>query len=208
MRTAIFELLLATALAATLLAQQVVPVEQEPRHRTVYENAWVRALDVRFDVGVASLYHRHALHNVAVRIVGGVTRGDPLGAEGTPQHVPSGRVVFHSASPPYVHRVVNVGTNAVHIIDVELLGQQRVATVGTTDDVGGHVVEIENVHVRVSRVRIKAGESLLAHTHTRGWLDVAVSGGKPGEVAWHDAGRPVAVAGGATGLEWIEIEPR
>lgn len=199
---------LVTLLASTLLAQQIVPVEQEPRHRTVYENRWVRALDVRFDAGAESQYHRHALHNVAVRIVGGVTRGDPIGGQGTAQHVPSGRAVFHSASPPYVHRVVNVGMNAVHIIDVELLAQQPVAVVGGADDVVGHVVEIENPHVRVSRVRIKAGESLPAHTHVRGWLDVVVSGGTPGAVAWHDAGRPAAVEGRAAGLEWIEVEPR
>jgi hypothetical protein len=209
MRTAICDFaLLVSSLAASVLAQPVVPVEQEPRHRTAYENAWLRVLDVRFDAGMASLFHRHALNNVAVRIVGGTTRADPVDGEGRPLLVPTGRVVFYLASPPYVHRVVNVGAAAVHIVDVELLGARPVQTTGTIDDMSGHVVEIENEHVRVSRVRLGPGVSLPAHTHARGWLDVVIAGEVPGSIAWHDAARPVAISGRPAGLEYVEIEPK
>lgn len=195
--------------AWTLLAQQVVPVHQEPRHRPVFENGFVRALDVRFDVGTASLYHRHALPNIAVRIVGGITRADPIDGLGTPVDTPAGRVTWYSASPPYVHRVVNVGAGPVHIVDVELLGRPLAPTAASADDVQGHTVEVDNAQVRVSRVRLAPGTSLPIHTHPRGWLEVIVSGGSPGAVAWHDAGRHAdAVTAGAAAREWIEIEPR
>ena len=62
------------------LAQSVVPVEKEPHHRVAFENTWVRVLDVGFPAGAASLFHRHALNNVAIRIVGGTTRADPVEA--------------------------------------------------------------------------------------------------------------------------------
>ena len=90
----------------------------------------MRVLDVGFPAGAASLFHRHSLNNVAIRIVGGTTRADPVGGEGRPQLVPTGRVVFYSASPPYEHRVVNVGTSAVRILDVELLGTRPAADTG------------------------------------------------------------------------------
>jgi quercetin dioxygenase-like cupin family protein len=199
--------LLATLLASTLVAQPIVPVEQEPHHRTVLQNPWVRVLDVRFGVGVTSGFHRHSLNNVAVRIVGGTTRADTMDGEGQPRVVAAGSVVYYSASPPYVHRVANAGAGDVQIVDVELSGARVVAVPGAPDDVAKHVVEIENEHVRVSRVRLGPGESLAAHTHTRGWLEVRVSG-EPGKVAWYEAGAMNAIAAASAGLEFVEVEPR
>ena len=59
------------------------------------------------------------------------------------------------------------------------------ADTGASDDLARHVVEVENEHVRVTRVQLGPGESLPAHTHRRGWLAVIVAGRKPGEFAWH-----------------------
>ena len=202
-------LLAMTVVAVSLvLAQAVVPVHDEPHHTTVLDNAWVRVLDVHFAVGVDSLFHRHALHNVAVRIAGGTIRSDQIGAEGTPREVRSGSVMFNSASPPYVHRVVNVGPAAVHIVDVELSGARTPVESTAADDLSRHVVEIDNEHVRVSRVTLRPGESLSAHTHSRGWLDVILTGPNQGAIAWHDAGRRTSGAHTTTALEFIEIEPR
>jgi len=194
--------------SAAALVQPIVPVEQEPHHRTVLQNAWLRVLDVRFDVGVTSGFHRHSLNNVAVRLVGGTTRADTIDGEGQPRVVATGSVVYYSASPPYVHRVANVGTGAVRIVDVELSGARAAATSGAADETAKHVVEIENEHVRVSRVRLGPGESLAAHTHPRGWLEVVVTGQEPGRVAWHAAAGKVAVAAQPTGVELVEVEPR
>ena len=202
-----FALVMATA-GVTVLMQPVVPVEQEPHHRTVLHNTWVRVLDVRFDAGVTSGFHRHSLNNVAVRVVGGTTRADTIDGEGQSRVVATGSVMYYSASPPYVHRVSNVGTGAVRIADVELSGARAVATSGAADDTAKHVVEIENEHVRVSRVRLGPGESLAAHTHPRGWLEVVVIGQEPGKVAWRDSAGKVAIAAQPTGVEVVEVEPR
>ena len=190
------------------LAQSVVPVEKEPHHRVAFENTWVRVLDVGFPAGVASLFHRHALNNVAIRIVGGTTRADPVGGEGRPQLVPTGRVVYYSASPPYEHRVVNVGPSAVRILDVELFGATSAADSSVDDDLARHVVEVENEHVRVTRVQLGPGESLAAHTHRRGWLAVVVAGRKPGEFAWHLPGSGLSVGQAAHPVDIVEIEPK
>ena len=201
-------LVIAMVAGSLTLAQSVVPVEKEPRHRVAFENTWVRVLDVGFPAGAESLCHRHALHNVAIRIVGGTTRADPVGGKGRPQYVPTGRVVFHSASPPYEHRVVNVGTSAVRIVDVELFGARLTADTGASDDLAWHVVEIENEYLRVTRVLLGPGESLPAHTHQRGWLAVTVAGRTPGEFAWHGPGSRVSVGEAAERVDLVEIEPK
>ncbi len=193
------------AAGALAVARSVVPVQEEPHHTPVFENAWVRVLDVRFPAGAESLHHRHALHNVAVRIVGGTTRADPVGGQGVPRYSPTGSVVFHSASPPYVHRVVNVGTAPVHIVDVELPGARPASDIRAADDLARHVVEIDNAHVRVSRVRPPSGESLPAHTHQRGWLHLVVTGLQPGAFSWHEAGHQLSIAAPATPIELVEI---
>ena len=200
-----FTIVVAGSLA---VAQTIVPVQEEPHHTPVFENAWVRVLDVRFRPGDESLHHRHALHNVAVRITGGTTRADPIGGQGVPRYSPAGSVVFHSASPPYVHRVVNVGTLPVHIVDVELRGAALVSDARADDDPAGHVVEVDNEHVRVSRVRVPPGQSLPAHAHQRGWLHLVVAGPQPGAFAWHQPGRQTPILATAEAIEFVEIEPK
>ena len=74
------------------VAQIVVPVEQEPQHRLTLENAYVRVLDATFPPGYVSLFHRHSQDNVSVRITTDMMRIDLLGAEGTAQVAPVGRV--------------------------------------------------------------------------------------------------------------------
>lgn len=208
MRTFGYPFAIVAVAGSLAVAQTVVPVHEEPHHTPVFENPWVRVLDVRFQAGVESLYHRHALHNVAIRITGGTTRADPVGGEGVPRYSPTGSVVFHSASPPYVHRVVNVGTAPVHIVDVELPGARAASDSRAADDLAQHVVEIDNEHVRVSRVRLRPGEPLSAHSHPRGWLHLMVGGSKPGAFAWHAAGHQASIAAEATPVEVVEIEPK
>lgn len=194
--------------ASLVLAQTVVPVHDEPHHATVLQNTWLRVLDVHFDAGVESLFHRHGVHNVAVRIVGGTIRSDTPDGPGNPRQVADGSVAFNSASPPYVHRVVNVGPAAVHIVDVELSGARPSIGSTSADDLARHVVEIDNEHVRVSRITLQPGESLPSHTHARGWLDVLVTGPKRGAPTWHGAGDKTSVASATTVFEVVEVEPK
>jgi quercetin dioxygenase-like cupin family protein len=195
---------------AGLLTQvpSIVPVEQEPHHRTAFENPWVRVLDVAFPAGTTSLFHRHALNNVAIRIVGGTTRADPVGGEGTPRDVPTGSVLFYSASPPYEHRVANVGPSPVRILDIELSGASVATDTSVDDDLARHAVEVGNAHVRVTRVRLESSASLRSHTHQRGWLAVVIAGGTPGQFAWHQAGARVSVGGAGEPVDVVEVEPK
>jgi hypothetical protein len=196
------------ARSGTRTAQsEPVPVEQEPAHRPVFRNASVAVLDVRFPPGYTSLFHTHASDNVSVRIETSLTRVDQVDTPGVPNTPPVGRVAFNSATPPYTHRVVNLGTTPIFTFDVELLAPSPVALrPATSDDMAGHEVVIDNARVRASRIRLGSGAAPVGpHTHRRGWLEVRVTGARAGTYVWHDAGDQVTLDP-RTATEFVEVE--
>jgi len=185
----------------------VVPVEQEPQHHPVFKNDVLAVIDVHFPPGYTSLFHRHSNDNVSVRIATAPTRTDTLTETGAPQTAVVGRLVFNSASPPYVHRVANIGETTIHIIDIEVLAKQPTRRADVADELASHEVVVENDRVRLSRIVLAPGATLPAHRHPAGWLEVVVRGGEPGSYRWHDPGdRMPALAAGAEGREIAEIE--
>lgn len=186
----------------------IVPVEKEPQHREVFRNAVLALLDVRFPPGYTSLFHTHSNDNVSVRIATGPTRIDTLQEQGSEQTALVGRVVFNSATPPYTHRVANLGTSLIRILDIEILATAPTPTTLATDDLARHEVIVDNPRVRISRIVLDTNEHLTNHTHPRGWLTTVVRGYPgPGEYFWQEAGsqaRPVE--GGPGGTERVEIE--
>jgi hypothetical protein len=198
----------ATAVALIAQAPTVVPVEREPQHREVFRNAVLAVLDVRFPPGYTSLFHTHSNDNISVRIETGPTRIDTLEAQGTEQTALVGRVVFNSATPPYTHRVANVGRTLVRILDIEILAKQPTTTAMVPDEIVGHEILVDNARVRISRVVLDSNQQLPNHTHPRGWLTASVRGYPgAGEFFWQEAGsqaRPVE--GGPGGTERVEIE--
>lgn len=187
---------------------QIVPVEKEPQHKPVFQNDVLAVLDVRFPPGYTSLFHTHSNDNISVRIETAPTRIDTLDAQGTEQTALVGRVVFNSAIPPYTHRVANLGTSLVRILDIEILAKTPTPTTLAPDEMDQHEVLVDNPRVRISRIVLERYGHLKDHTHPRGWLTAIVRGWPgPGEYFWQPAGsltRPVVP--GPDGVERVEIE--
>ncbi len=103
-----------------------VPVREEPRHKNVLENNYIRLLDVHLAPGDTSLYHIHATPSVVVFLSQSVmgVHTDMVG-----KGLPSGRVYpaqtlfMNYAAKPVTHRVYNDSTNVFHVMDIELLKQ-------------------------------------------------------------------------------------
>ena len=185
----------------------VVPVEREPQHRRVFSNAVLAVLDVRFPPGYVSLFHTHSNDNVSVRLETGPTRTDTLESAGVEQTALVGRVVFNPASPPYTHRVANVGTTPIRILDIEVLARAATPRASVPDDLVGHEVAVENDRVRVCRVTMADGRPQAGHTHPRGFHEVVVRGPGAGTFAWREPGSAApARATSAGAVEIVEIE--
>jgi quercetin dioxygenase-like cupin family protein len=207
--TILVAVLRATAVPATFAqGPVVVPVEREPRHRPVFENAVLAVLDVQLPPGYVSLFHTHSNDNVSVRIETGPMRIDTLETTGTEQTALVGRVVFNPATPPYTHRVANLGQTVIRILDIEILATQPTPIALASDDMAGHEVIVDNPRVRISRIVLEPGDYLTDHTHARGWLTAMVRGWPgAGHFSWQEGGslaRPIEA--GPTGTERVEIE--
>ena len=103
-------------------AEDPVPVEQEPHHRVVFENQYVRVLDVVVGPGETTLFHRHSIDNVPIILTDADNRTQFAGKDWTATPAKAKSVGFIAGTAkPYVHRINNQGSTAYHVIDVEIL---------------------------------------------------------------------------------------
>ncbi|MGC4083135.1 MAG: hypothetical protein QM736_13755 [Vicinamibacterales bacterium] len=197
-------IVLVLAAGAVIHAQQpsldvpAVPVEQEPHHRLVFANDFIRILDVVLPPLYVSQNHTHVYDSVAVVILPGID-----GPQG------QARIGFAGyARGGYTHVITNPNTSPMRIVGVELREPDRGSIEELPQD--EHVPVLTNAHVRITRVRLAAGETVADHQHANGYASVVVRGGDgPGTWKWHAAGEgPAPLPAGSQPLEMIEVEPR
>ena len=140
MQTNLRALILLVASVGTVHAQPrpakifALPVYREPRHRLVFENAFVRLLDVRIPPGDTSRYHVHASRQIGVLIENGRTWAQQSGRPAeSPDSVaiPIGTVADNARDTlPLTHRVGNGDRVAFHFVVGQLLSPFRHLGVG------------------------------------------------------------------------------
>ena len=119
MRSYPLVLALATILAHSAAAQ--VPVSQEPRHHNVFENDWVRILDVHIPPHDTTLIHKHSTPSLFIVLSNTKTGSQVLVEPGKPFFA-DGNIWFEGFyDTPRIHRVWNEDTVEFHVIDMELL---------------------------------------------------------------------------------------
>jgi len=108
--------------AGTGTGKDPVPVEREPHHHVVFENQYVRLLDVVVPPGEMTLFHTHSLDNVAVLLADTSLKNQNPGEDWTERPITHGSVGFRAGTKaPYTHRIMNTGAVVFHVMDVEIL---------------------------------------------------------------------------------------
>ncbi|SDW82511.1 hypothetical protein SAMN05444410_10656 [Hydrobacter penzbergensis] len=108
-------------LATIYCCHAQLPVSKEPRHHNVFENAWVRVLDVRIPPRDTSLFHRHEIPSVFLVLTKTKTGSQAIVEPARP-NLSSGNIWYESfEEKPRVHRVWNNDTSEFHAMDIELL---------------------------------------------------------------------------------------
>ncbi len=112
--------------ATAAVAQRVVMVHEEPRHRLVHDTPDLRVLDVQIQPGDTTLYHTHDSPITYVTI--GTSSTDQMALGGAwnntqPSNIPPGRIgavraVQSYAEQPLTHRVTNVGRTLFRLIAI------------------------------------------------------------------------------------------
>lgn len=113
-------LLISFLSAGASFCRAQIPVSQEPRHHKVFENAWVRVLDVHIPPGDTSLMHKHATPSVFM-VLSNTKTGSEVIIEPEKANFANGTIWFEGFyDKPRIHRVWNSDTTEFHVIDMEL----------------------------------------------------------------------------------------
>jgi hypothetical protein len=103
--------------------REPVPVEAEPFHHPVYQNQYVRILDVSFDPAQTTLLHTHGHDYLAVHLNDNTTKIQIEGKDWGPV-VPTkaGTAQMNVfAGKTLTHRVRNLGIGQFHVMAFEIL---------------------------------------------------------------------------------------
>ena len=149
-----------------------VPVESEPKHKTVFQNDYVQAFRVTLEPGQSTLMHVHSHDDAAVRLSRSTTTQQTLGQPvGAAQDAKPGDVSARQNEPNNLtHQVNNVGSTVFDVIDVQVLKRPAGPEAGALGPVAA-----ENPKMRVYRYELAPGGASPAHTHSRPYVIIAAT---------------------------------
>lgn len=158
-------------------AEQPIPVQQEPFHRTVLENATLRVIDVQVPAGQVTKYHVHVLPSVVVYLTKSTNRSQNWGeATSSPRSVSPGE----SRYAPYdvkalTHQVTNPGPNLFRVLDIELLAPAYGSTAAPLAQ-NGLRLAWEEPRVRAYNLTLAAGVHAEFTGRPGGYLLIGIAG--------------------------------
>src|SRR5215208_248029 len=113
-------LIITVCFALSLSAQ--VPVREEPRHKPVLQNKYIRLLDVWMKPGDTSLYHIHSIPSLFLQLSNTIIGSQIMGQEWVKEKFETGKSWFRSFyQDTLIHRVANLSTTPLHVTDIEIL---------------------------------------------------------------------------------------
>ena len=113
-------ILIITVFSSSLSAQ--VPASEEPRHKPVLQNKYLRLLDVWMQPGDTSLYHIHSIPSLFLPLSNTTVGSQIMGQAWANEKFVIGKAWYRSfLQDTLVHRVSNLSSTALHVTDVEIL---------------------------------------------------------------------------------------
>ena len=201
-------LVIATVAALTGLSAQQrvidgpVPVNREPHHRTVFENAQLRVLDVNLPPKALTLDHRHEHDIATVSISPADTRtistGQPWGPV-RPRRAIGNPAITDYTSKPATHVIENVGDTLYRLIAIENLREANWST-GAPLNAAATTLALESRAFRIYDVKLGSGAVLARHVHAAPTVAVLAAG----SVVADSEAAPQRLE---TPGDWVVIEP-
>ncbi|HTE01869.1 MAG TPA: hypothetical protein VK668_21415 [Mucilaginibacter sp.] len=119
-RSALLILLISAAAFSNANAQ--VQVRNEPRHKNVFENKYIRILDVNIQPHDTTMFHVHSTPSVFLVFTNTITGTQIKGQNWTEGKNVPGYVWYRSfLNDTLVHRVSNIDKVPFHVTDIEIL---------------------------------------------------------------------------------------
>lgn len=104
-------------------AQEAIAVSKEPLHKKVFENNYLRVLDVHIAPGDTTLFHKHETPSVFISLHPVKTGSQVIIEDGAATVLSlDRRITFEGFyKSPRIHRVWNADTSVFHVMDIEVL---------------------------------------------------------------------------------------
>lgn len=106
---------------SSLFSAAQVQVRDEPRHHNVFENSYVRLLDVFLGPGDTTQFHVHSTPSVFTTFTKTATGSQLVSGQPSGDLSTAGRSWYDSLSKPRIHRVWNEDTTWFHVMDIEFV---------------------------------------------------------------------------------------
>lgn len=193
---------LVVLMAGALSSSAQIQVSEEPRHHKVFENAWVRVLDVHVPPGDTSLMHKHSTPSVFIVLTNTKTGSQTI-VEPTKMNLSDGHIWFEGFyDKPRIHRVWNSDTSEFHVMDMELLNKNP-QPIDLPLDNKAFTLLFDEKPVRGYRLTLSAGGSIQVPSRKASLLAVMLTDGmvtvndksfvKKGDYLFVAAGKPVTI---------------
>jgi len=112
---------LIAAVCCSLYSNAQVAVRNEPRHHNVFENDYIRILDVFIPPRDTTQFHIHNTPSVFTTFTNTATSTQLSGKEPVRSVSIAGNTWYDSLTTPRIHRVWNDDTSWFHVMDIEFV---------------------------------------------------------------------------------------
>lgn len=103
-----------------------VQVRLEPRHKNVFENKYLRLLDVNIAPGDTTMYHIHSTPSFFLAMTNTMVGAQIKGLDWTKSQNVAGESWYQSfLNDTLIHRVTNLDTVSFHVTDMEILAPYK-----------------------------------------------------------------------------------
>jgi len=165
------------ALASVVLSAQV-PVNNEPHHRTVYENADFRILDVRVEPGQSTADHRHDHDIATVSMNAGTPTRITTGgqAQNRPPRPLADATVTEYTGKSASHKLDNLGAAPYQLFAVENLRDAKAWSPSPAISALATRLATDGRALRIYEVKLATPTSQTTHTHAVPTVAVLING--------------------------------
>jgi len=191
----------------SVFAYAQVHVKDEPRHHNVFENEFVRILDVHLGPKDTTIYHLHNTPSVFIIFTNTNVGSQLIGKQPEKGINLPGAITYDSLTTPRIHRVWNEDTGWFHVMDVELTRISPHSEAQVLQDPSLQML-FTNRFVNGYKIKLDAGKIIKLSSVQNGYLLVSLDYAvidlklneivqhrimKAGHYVWIDAGKNFSI---------------
>ncbi len=200
-------ILLTAVITCSLLTTAQIHVRDEPRHHNVFENDFIRILDVHLGPGDTTLYHLHNTPSVFIVFTNTNVGSQLFGKQYQKGANITGEVSYDNLNTPRTHRVWNEDTSWFHVMDIELTNTKQKKNIAVLQNSALKLLFNEQQVIGYN-IELKAASNIQLPSSAFGYLLISKSESnielkmddavqdrimKPSHYIWIEAGNKFAI---------------